>query len=452
MTVAGQPAVNYTFDNANRLTNITQGTSTVQFAYDNANRRTALTLPNSIVTSYGYDNASELTGLTYTLNSNSLGSLTYTYDLAGRRTNVGGSDAATNLPNAITTTAYDAANELTQWGTATPTYDATGNMLSDGTNSFVWNARNKLASMNMSTESFQYDPLGRRVAKTVLAATTNYLYDGVNPVQELSGTTPTANLMVGGVDEYFQRTDSVGAENFLTDALGNTAALTNATGTNLAQYAYEPFGNTTITGGSASAYQYTGRENDGTGLYFYRARYYNPALQRFVSEDPAGIGGGINFYAYALNDPLLFVDPDGLDVTVTGYPGVGGNPFGHVGISVDGSPTVGFNPAPGWDPVAVVGPITPELGIVPGAVLPVDPGRPLDPGCSWGTCTVTIHTTPQQDQLMLDYIRNRTLHPGIYQVYGRNCATFVYAVLRAAGVKAKHTPFPRDLLNSLRSN
>ena len=310
-TVAGQTAVNYTFDNANRLTNIAQGTTTIQLGYDNANRRTSLTLANGIVVSYGFDAASELTGLTYTLNSNRLGNLTYSYDMAGRRTAVGGSYARTGLPAAQSTTAYDAANELTTWGSATPTYDSNGNVLSDGTNSYVWNARNQLVSMNMSAESFQYDPLGRRVAKTILGATTNYLYDGVNPVQELSGATPTANLLTGGVDEYFQRTDSSGAANFLADALGSSIAVTNSSGSNLAQYTYDPFGNTTIIGSSANSYQYTGRENDGTGVYFYRGRYYSQIFQRFASEDPIGFRGGFNRYAYVNNNPINFNDPFG---------------------------------------------------------------------------------------------------------------------------------------------
>ena len=266
MTVAGQTAVNYTFDNANRLTNIAQGTTTIQLGYDNANRRTSLTLANGIVVSYGYDNASELTGLTYALNSNTLGNLTYSYDMAGRRTTIGGKYARTGLPSAQAITGYDAANELTLWGTATPTYDANGNVLNDSTNSYVWNARNQLASMNMTAQSFQYDPFGRRVAKTILGTTTNYLYNGINPVQELAGNTPTANLLTGGVDEYFQRTDSSGAASFLADALGSSVALTNTSGSNLAQYTYDPFGNTTTTGSSASTYEYTGRENDGTGI------------------------------------------------------------------------------------------------------------------------------------------------------------------------------------------
>jgi RHS repeat-associated protein len=315
MTVAGQTAVNYSYDNANRLTGMTQGTSTsVSFAYDNANRRSSLTLPNSVVISYAYDTGSQLTGITYTNGSTTLGNLIYSYDLAGRRTGVGGTYAQVELPAAISTTAYNANNQLTTWGTASLYYDANGNMTSDGTNSYTWNARNQLASMNFSNVSFQYDGHGRRTGKTISGATTNYLYDGANTVQELSGTTVTANLLSGGIDEVLMRTDSNGAANFLTDALGSTIALTNSSGSTLASYAYEPFGNTTVTSGSsANSYQYTGRENNGTGVYFNRGRYYSPTLQRFVSEDPIGIAGGINLYAYAGNDPIDFSDPFGHD-------------------------------------------------------------------------------------------------------------------------------------------
>src|SRR5207253_7804275 len=58
---------------------------------------------------------------------------------------------------------------------------------------------------------------------------------------------------------------------------------------------------------------YTGRESDSTGLYYYRARYYHPGLARFISEDPIGLRGGVNFYAYVGNDPLRYMDPLGLD-------------------------------------------------------------------------------------------------------------------------------------------
>jgi hypothetical protein len=109
--------------------------------------------------------------------------------------------------------------------------------------------------MNSGAEAFQYDPFGRRVQKTSMLSTTNYLYDGFNPVQELSGTTPTANLLEGlNIDEYLQRTNSSGPVDFLTDALRSTLALTDSNGNTVAQYTYEPLGNTT-GGGSGNPYQ-----------------------------------------------------------------------------------------------------------------------------------------------------------------------------------------------------
>ncbi len=69
--------------------------------------------------------------------------------------------------------------------------------------------------------------------------------------------------------------------------------LTDSSGASQTQYAYDPFGNTTIGGASSTnSYQFTGRENDGTGLYYYRARYYSPTLQRFIAQDPIGFAGG----------------------------------------------------------------------------------------------------------------------------------------------------------------
>ena len=141
--------------------------------------------------------------------------------------------------------------------------------------------------------------------------------DGVNPVQETSGAAVLANILPGlGIDEFLTRTDVVAGttSNFLTVALGAPIAVTDTAGTVQTEYTYEPFGKTTVTGASnTNPYQYTGRENDGTGLYYYRARYYSPQLQRFISEDPMEFGSGdFNLYAYVVNNPLLYIDPFGL--------------------------------------------------------------------------------------------------------------------------------------------
>jgi RHS repeat-associated protein len=305
-TVAGQPQVAYTYDNANRLTQIAQGTSTVGFSYDTVNRRSTLTLSNGVNMAYTYDNDSRVTGITYKFNANTLGNLTYTYDSLGRRTQVGGSFAQTSLPGTVASATYDAANELTNWNGTPISYDLNGNMLSDGTNSFSWNARNQVATLN--GRNLQYDAYGRRIQNQLGLS---FFYDEANTAQELSGSTVTANLLTGGIDETFTRADSSGTFIPLQDALGSTIALVDANGNLTTQYSYDPFGNTTVSGAANSnAFQYTGRENDGNGLYFYRARYYSPVLGRFVNEDPAG--SGLNSYAYADGDPIDFSDPLGL--------------------------------------------------------------------------------------------------------------------------------------------
>lgn len=102
--------------------------------------------------------------------------------------------------------------------------------------------------------------------------------------------------------------DTAGRQSTLT--LPN--ALTDASGAIKTNYAYEPYGTTTTTGElNANATQYNGRESDGTGLYYYRERYYHPGFGRFISEDRIGLMGGPNLYAYVSGDPVTYVDPDG---------------------------------------------------------------------------------------------------------------------------------------------
>ena len=320
MTVAGQPQVTYDYYPDDLAKTITQGTSVVAFGYDGANRPATLTLPNNVVQGYTFDASNQLTDIAYTSGQTSLGDLHYGYDGAGNRTGEWGSFARVSLPAAQATTAYDAAEHLTTWGTTNPTYTYDGDLKSDGTNTYTWNDRDQLSSITGgTTASFSYDPFGRRTTKTVGSSTTNFLYDGNNVVQELSATnSPTANLLTGlGLDQVFSRTNSSGvSRSFLTDALGSTLGLTDSSGTVQTSYTYEPFGKTSTSGTvSANAFQFTGRENDGsTGMYYLRARYYSPAYGRFISEDPAGFAGGINLQAYVNDAPVNRTDPLGLGI------------------------------------------------------------------------------------------------------------------------------------------
>jgi RHS repeat-associated protein len=315
LSIPGQVDVTYTYDDADRLTGITKGTDQVSFTYDDTGRRSTLTLPGGIVASYTYDDAGQLTGVVYTRAGITVGDLAYQYDAAGRRTQESGSLVRRAMPGAVSSATYNAANQLTAWGGTALAYDANGNLTSDGSRTYTWDSRNRLKTIaGTATASFAYDAFGRRGGATVSGATTSFLYDGANISQELTGASVKATILGGlGIDEIFRRTDAAGPRTFLTDPLGSALALADDAGVARTQYTYTPYGATTAAGdASSNPFQYTGRENDGTGLYYYRARYYNPSLGRFISQDPLGLGGGINRYAYALSDPINFIDPLGL--------------------------------------------------------------------------------------------------------------------------------------------
>jgi RHS repeat-associated protein len=351
MTASGQQPVSYGYDAASRLVQVQQGSLAVGLGYDAAGRRTSLTYPNATNTSYSYDAASRLLNILHQGPPGVIENLSYTYDAAGNRIGLARANStATQLPSAVQA-AYDAANEQIQFNSSTPnlTYDANGNLTSQtdasGTTTYTFDARNRLIAQSGPgvSASFTYDALGRRISKTINGATTQYLYDGKNIVAEINGGAVGASYLRSlKVDEPFIRQGST-SEFYHTDALGSTLTLSDATGSVATNYSYEAFGKTTITGASSNPFQYTGRENDGTGLYYYRARYYSPQLQRFVSEDPilvpyTPLAVGLcprtnrtiwnlpdeirrpkqdtvlmfNSYVYVKNSPVRFADPTGL--------------------------------------------------------------------------------------------------------------------------------------------
>lgn len=172
---------------------------------------------------------------------------------------------------------------------------------------------------------------------------TRYHYDENDVVAEIrDGAMETQYINSLNIDERFIR-QGENTEYYHVDVNGSTLALTDSSGAMGTRYNYDPFGNTTTSSTSLNAFQYTGRENDGTGLYYYRARYYDPILHRFLSEDPIltpytplyfGLcttnetiwplpirltqpqpmfGQSFNAYPYVLNNPLLNTDPLGLE-------------------------------------------------------------------------------------------------------------------------------------------
>ncbi|MFD9733276.1 RHS repeat-associated core domain-containing protein [Umezawaea sp. NPDC059074] len=365
MTAPGQAQVVYGYNDASQPTTLTRGSEVVTIGYDTAGRRKTVTLPNAVVQTYGYDDASRLTSIGYTRNTTTLGTLTHDYTPAGQLGHLGGTYARADIPNAYGPATYDDANQVIKVGTTVYAYDNDGNQTTDGTTASTWNARGQLATTTRpgQTSTYAYDGLGRRIAKTAGGTTTGYLHDGNNVIQELAGTTPTANLLTGGLDEVFTRTSGGVSRSLLTDHLGSTLATTDTTGTVTGEYGYQPFGATTLTGDDGgNPTRFTGREDDGNNQYFHRGRSYNTTDQRFLSQDPIGFAGGdSNLYAYVGNQPTAFTDPMGTNPKSITASTHSGNSRAREGVERLFERT--YEVSPGYDPQAYVEAIAQRYGI-----------------------------------------------------------------------------------------
>jgi RHS repeat-associated protein len=199
------------------------------------------------------------------------------------------------------------------------TFDENGNLTHQtdviGTTNYIWDAKDRLVGISRAgfSATFIYDALGRRLHKNINKLQTDYQYDGHDIIQEFSDNSVGATYVrTFKIDEPLVRHSS-SDEYFHADVLGSVLAITDQDGTIREAYTYEPFGNTTTGDASSNSFQFTGRENDRTGLYYYRARYYSSTLQRFISEDPREFSGGdYNLYGYVRNAPLQHGDPFGL--------------------------------------------------------------------------------------------------------------------------------------------
>ena len=157
---------------------------------------------------------------------------------------------------------------------------------------------------------------------------------------------------------------------------------------------------------------------------YYRARYYGQTAGRFLSEDPVRFESGVNFYAYALNNPSNNTDPSGLDVVVCLYPDAA-NGYGHVGYAFPGDRfTIGFYPA-NRGPQRLHG---------PGALWPDTGGADGQRVCK------LIHTTPDQDACMMQRRIERLRNPGTYDLLNRQRTSFVRDSLAACGIPTGCAP------------
>ena len=312
--VVGQPPVDYDYDPVGNLLKAAMPQATVDFSYDARDQLLDITRSNGVATTYEYDPIGRVLSLTHAKDATVLNTQTYEYDAVGNRTSY-----ATNIAQLLITqpvsNSYDNGNRLTQSGAKTFAYDDNGNLTSEtgleGTTTYSWDARNRLASLTTpdgQTISFLYDFAGNLIRKSVSGANPSsqeFVLDEItNIAYQKNSDSSQLDILTGkSIDTHLAVVGSGGQTNFgLTDTINSTTATTDQNGSSSSQFFYEPFGQTTASGGNYP-FQFTGRVPITGSLYYYRARFYNPIAGRFISEDLIGFNGGdVNLYRYVFNN------------------------------------------------------------------------------------------------------------------------------------------------------
>jgi RHS repeat-associated protein len=313
----------YTYDAAGRLTSLShqRGTNTLagySYTYDAANRLTQLVTPDG-TSNYSYNNRDELTGTDHSYQTDE----TYTYDATGNRTGHTIGDHNRILDDGTYTYQYD--NE----GNRTRRVDKTTGQITQ----YTWDHRNRLtevvtqnsAGTVLKDVDYTYDVYDRRIAKSIDAdgagaqsATKEHMvYDleHIALVFDEAGNETHRYLHGPQIDQILAAETNDQTQWALSDHQGSIRDVITNDGTVLNHITYDSYGNVTSETNPTFDFRfgYTGRERDEeTGMHYYRARYFDPAIGTFISEDPLGFAAGdANIYRYVFNSPTNFTDPTG---------------------------------------------------------------------------------------------------------------------------------------------
>ncbi|MDD4938837.1 MAG: DUF6531 domain-containing protein [Candidatus Omnitrophica bacterium] len=385
-TLPNSTTASYTYDALSRLLSLTNKTSSgaiissYTYTYDSVGNRLTRVEPH-LKTSYAYDDLYQLTQSSFTRLKGHKSDIeedleedddedddeeekdsrkepkerlteAYTYDVLGNR--------LTSLKDTYT---YNPLNQLLATDKYAYEYDHNGNLIrkteldeneAPVTFNYEYDYENRLKQVRIEKEdeskiiSFGYDPFGRRIRKTIQkedkTETTTYIYDNEDIILEYrrDGSKPSKQEVVRythgpGTDEPISMERKKKRFYYHYDGLGSVTEFTSQKQKTAERYEYDSFGNLYRQGNrTKNTYTFTGREFDKeTGLYYYRNRYYDPKVGRFITQDPLGMVDGPNMYAYVRNNPITFVDPWGwckktgwwprwLNLIVPGYRNYGG--------------------------------------------------------------------------------------------------------------------------------
>lgn len=347
-------ALSYEYDAANRLIRISDASDNtiVDYEYNAAGRRTVRTLGNGAYTTYDYDDMDRLTRLVnympdgtvqsqfeYTYNAAGMrmsmttleGVHTYTYDDSYQLTRVEYPDGRTvnytfdEVGNRISVTDDDmvtnyTTNELDQYmsvGSETFEYDANGNLktrtLGSNLTSYGWNEENRLVTVDRNGVhiDYSYDYQGRLITKKVDGQETRYIWDGLDLIAEMDSAGRVVKRYIYGatIDEVIVVTADGTHYWAQQDGLGSVVGTTSDSGVVTVTSSYDVYGQMRNGEPGPVPQRLAGMWWDkDAGLYYVRARWYEPGVGRFMTPDPIGIAGGLNLYKYAFNNPVKYVD------------------------------------------------------------------------------------------------------------------------------------------------
>ncbi len=372
----------YAYDALNRTAAVTHDSRVTRYAYDRDSRLSSVTFPNNTASSYEYDLAGRTAEIHHTQNGGTVSRFEYDYDDNGNRseqieTNGGAPETTTYdydlldrlteaaYPELTATYGYDLVSNRTtereianvdgsvikdrsydyntrdQLETVTDlldaansvsyTFDAAGNQRSRSqggvTTDFVFDARNDLRRVvtgGSTVGQFLYDPDGMRVEKLGARGRQRYTYDDASVlIQRDDAGTTSARYAYGPFQLLSLDSAAEGLQFYLTDVLNSTVDLTHEDGSVQARYQYDAWGNERArSGDSFNRFTFTGYEEDTeSGLFYAKARFYDPEVGRFLNHDPlegeALTPPSLHRYLYAFGNPTFYVDPDGRESVTT---------------------------------------------------------------------------------------------------------------------------------------
>ncbi|MFH1777293.1 MAG: RHS repeat-associated core domain-containing protein [Candidatus Omnitrophota bacterium] len=347
----------YVYDDVNRLIQINSSSQTIAaYTYDAMSRVIRKDLQHNVYTEFSYDFLGRL-GFLVNRKSNTeiISSFAYTYDAVGNRltmitpeglteyvydniyqlskvispdgelaeyTHDQAGNRLTLTKNGDTTTyTTNMLNQYTNIDEDVYTYDNNGNLIEvaavSGITTFAYDFENQLIRVNTPGEiiKYVYDPLGRRTSKITPAAITEYIHDQSRVILEKDkrGVVQATYVYGRGIDEILVMKRNGTDYFYCYDGMGSVTNIIDKSENVVESFSYDAYGVPNKVSSIGNPYLFTGREYEPeAGLYYYRARYYSPAIGRFLSPDPIGFEGGMNFYSYVKNNPVNFTDPSGL--------------------------------------------------------------------------------------------------------------------------------------------